>query len=194
GKVYVDFERDPHAMIAGSSGSGKSTMIVGMMNYILENKLGNVILIDPHVDTARKMEESKAKKFVISPESGASINLIGSKRRLTYRVSEGFVSILKSFRELQYSDPLVGPRMEDIISRGVTILTKNSGMTLVHFYNILKDERIRGELVSQYAEQDLRSFLKELGNMTEEEKVSTERAVGRLVNDPIIKSFILQSR
>ncbi|MEM0128273.1 MAG: hypothetical protein QXO03_04220, partial [Thermoplasmatales archaeon] len=42
GKVYVDFERDPHAMIAGSSGSGKSTMIVGMMNYILENKLGNV--------------------------------------------------------------------------------------------------------------------------------------------------------
>ncbi|MEM0138609.1 MAG: ATP-binding protein [Thermoplasmatales archaeon] len=190
GKIYVDFERDPHVMIAGSSGSGKSTMIVGMMNSILESKRGKVILIDPHGDTARKMAESKVAKFVVSPESGISINLIGSRREFTYRVSEEFVSILRSFRELQYSDPLVGPRMEDIISRGITILAKNNGMTLVDFYNILRDEKVRGDLIAELDDGDLASFLRELGSMTEEEKISTERAVGRLVNDPIIRSLI----
>ncbi|MEM3940728.1 MAG: ATP-binding protein [Thermoplasmatales archaeon] len=190
GKIYIDFQRDPHVLIAGSSGSGKSTMIVGMMNSILESKKGKVILIDPHGDTARKMTEYNVAKFVISPESGTSINLIGSRREFTYRVSEEFVSILKSFRELQYSDPLVGPRMEDIISRGITILAKNNGMTLVDFYNILRDEKVRGDIITGFNDQDLISFVRELGSMTDEEKISTERAVGRLVNDPIIRSLI----
>jgi len=87
-------------MITGSSGSGKSTMIVGMMERILSEKLGKVILIDPHGDTARKVSEFEGRKFIVSPDSGVSINLIGSKRETTYRVSEEFVSILRSLREM----------------------------------------------------------------------------------------------
>lgn len=194
GEVFIDFQRDPHAMITGSSGSGKSTMIVGMMERILSEKLGKVILIDPHGDTARKVSEFEGRKFIVSPDSGVSINLIGSKRETTYRVSEEFVSILRSLREMQYSDPLVGPRMEDIISRGINILARSGEMTLVDFYNILREENIREDLISSSDDETLRKFLSEIGRMTEEEKISTERAIGRLVNDPVIRSFICNPR
>lgn len=184
GEVFLDVHKNPHTLISGSSGAGKSTMIVGMMTSILKNKMGKVILIDPHGDTAKKMEENGAKKFVISPDSMNSINAIRGTNGsgITYRVAEDFVSILKSSREMQYSDPLVGPRMEDLISRGISLLTKINGMTLVDFYNILKDEKIRGEIYNSSEDYDLRKFLEELSSMTREEKVSTERGIGRLVS------------
>jgi DNA helicase HerA-like ATPase len=192
GDVFLDFRKNPHTLISGSSGAGKSTMAVGMMTSILKNKMGKVITIDPHGDTAKKMEESDTKKFIISPDSMNSINAIRGTNGsgITYRVAEDFVSILKSSREMQYSDPLVGPRMEDLISRGISLLTKIDGMTLVDFYNILKDKDIREEIYNSSDDYDLRKFLGELGSMTREEKVGTERAIGRLVNDPIIRSLI----
>ncbi len=192
GDVYLDSRKNPHTMITGSSGSGKSSMIIGMMNHILENRLGKVILIDPHGDTARKMDETGFRRYVISPDSENSINIIsmGGKSGIPYKVAEDFVSVLRSTREVQYIDPLVGPRMEDLISRGISLLANIKGMTLVDFYNILRDVKTRVEIVSTVENYDLKKFLEELSGMSREEKASTERAIGRLVNDPMIRSLI----
>jgi energy-coupling factor transporter ATP-binding protein EcfA2 len=192
GDIFLDFRKNPHTLISGMSGAGKSSMAVGLMTYILKNRIGKVIVIDPHGDTAKKMKENGAKKFIISPDSPNSINAIRGSEGcgITYRIAEDFVSILKSSREMQYSDPMVGPRMEDLISRGISLLTGIKGMTLVDFYNILKDKEMREKIYSSSNDSDLRKFLGEIGSMTREEKVGTERAIGRLVNDPIIRSLI----
>ena len=192
GDIFIDTRKNPHTLIAGSSGAGKSSMIVGVMNHILKNRLGKVILIDPHGDTAKKMEESDFKKFVISPDSPNSINVIGGRAEddISYKIAEDFVSILRSSREVQYLDAMVGPRMEDLISRGIFLLAHTSGMTLVDFYNVLREAKIRGEIASASDSKELRKFLEELDGMSREERASTERAIGRLVNDPMIRSLI----
>ena len=192
GDVFIDSRKNPHTLIVGSSGAGKSSMIVSMMNHILSNRLGKVMLIDPHGDTAKKMEEYDYKKYVISPDSQNSFNLIGSwnEKGMAYRVAEDFVSILRSSREVQYTDPLVGPRMEDLITRGISLLAGIKGMTLVDFYNILKDPVVREELKSKDQTGQLNKFLDELGKISNDEKASTERAIGRLVNDPVIRTLI----
>ncbi|MEM0135744.1 MAG: DUF87 domain-containing protein [Thermoplasmatales archaeon] len=192
GDVFINSKTSPHTLIVGSSGAGKSSMIIGTMNYILKNRLGKVILVDPHGDTAKKMEGSNYRRYVISPDSQNSLNLIGTwkERGTAYRVAEDFVSILRSSRELQYTDPLVGPRMEDLITRGISLLADIKGMTLVDFYNILRDARIRDDLKEKLNNRELREYLDEIGRMSAEEKASTERAIGRLVNDPIIRSLV----
>lgn len=192
GDVFIDTRRNPHTMIVGSTGAGKSSMGVGMMNYILKNGVGKVILIDPHGDTAKEMENSIYKKFVISPDSANSINIIGAGREkgITYKVAEDFVSILRSSREVQYEDPFVGPRMEDIISRGISLLANIPGMTLFDFYSVIRDGGTREEIARTCENSEVKRFLEELGGMSREEKASTERAIGRLVNDPMIRTLI----
>ncbi len=192
GDVFIDTRRNPHTMIVGSTGAGKSSMAIGMMNYILKNGVGKVILIDPHGDTAKEMENSSSKKFVISPNSANSINIIGAgrERGITYKVAEEFVSILRSSREVQYEDPFVGPRMEDLISRGISLLANIPGMTLFDFYNIIRDGGTREEIAGTCENSEVKRFLEELGGMSREEKASTERAIGRLVNDPMIRTLI----
>lgn len=192
GSVFIDSRKNPHTLITGSSGAGKSSMIVGMMNHILTNREGKVVLIDPHGDTAKKMEGTNFKKFVISPESVNSINVIGIGQQggISYKVAEDFLSILRSYREVQYTDPLVGPRIEDLISRGISLLATIKGMTLVDFYNILRDAKAREEIAGACESNELRKFLEELGGMSREERASTERAIGRLANDPMIRSLI----
>lgn len=192
GNVYLNPQKNFHTLISGSTGSGKSTLIVGMMKDIIQNKAGKVILIDPHGDTAKKMEESVAKKFIISPDSSNSINVLrGTEDQgISYRIAEDFVSILKSVREVQYTEAFVGPRMEDLISRGISSLTKIKGTTLVDFYNILKDESSRKKIYDSTADSGIRKFIEELNLMTREEKIGTERAIGRLTNDPFVRSLI----
>ncbi|MCL5789218.1 MAG: DUF87 domain-containing protein [Candidatus Thermoplasmatota archaeon] len=192
GDVYIDSTSNPHTLIIGSSGAGKSSMIVGMMNDILESRAGKVILIDPHGDTARNMEGTRYKKYVISPCSENSVNVIGIGRNggTAYKVAEDFLSILRSYREVQYSDPMVGPRIEDLISRGISILAGIEGMTLVDLYNILRNPKVGEEIAIRSKNRDLKHFLEELESMTREEKASTERAIGRIANDPMIRSLI----
>ncbi len=192
GDVFTDAERNPHTLISGASGAGKSSMIVGVMNHILNNKLGKVILIDPHGDTAKKMEESDFRKFIFSPDSMNSINVIrgGVETGMSYRVAEDFVSILRSSREIQFTDPLVGPRMEDLITRGISLLANIRGMTLVDLYNVFKERKTRDEISMTTEDPELKKFLYELDSLQREELASTERAIGRLVNDPVIRSMI----
>lgn len=192
GELYLDTRKNFHALISGSTGSGKSTLIVGMMKDILESKRGKVILIDPHGDTARKMEGCSTKEFVISPESENTINILRAslEEKINYRVAEDFVSILKSSREVQYAESFVGPRMEDLISRGISILTKVKGATLVDFYNILRGEASRKKICNISSDPEIKVFVDELGSMSKEEKIGTERAIGRLANDPFIRTMI----
>jgi energy-coupling factor transporter ATP-binding protein EcfA2 len=192
GSIFLNAEKNFHTLICGSTGSGKSSLIVTMMKDIIEKGTGKVILIDPHGDTAKAMEGIETDKFVISPSSDNSVNILkgAGGGNLNYRIAEDFVSILRSTQELQYSEPFVGPRMDDIISRGISLLAGVKGATLVDFYNILKYDRSRDKMLELSEDNNLRKFLEELASMTNDEKIGTERAIGRLVNDPFIRSFI----
>ncbi|MCL4412274.1 MAG: ATP-binding protein [Candidatus Thermoplasmatota archaeon] len=192
GDIYLDHEKNFHSLLVGSTGSGKSTMVVNIISEIVKNKLGKVILIDPHGDTSRQVEKIEAKKFTISPQSGTGVNVLktSESKGVNYRVAEDFVSILKSTREMQYTESFVGPRMEDLISRGIYSMTEVKKVTISDFYNAIKNEDSRSKLRELASEDSTRDFLDELETLPREEIIGTERALGRIALDPFIRSYI----
>lgn len=192
GALFIDPEKDYHTLVVGSTGSGKSTLTYNTIKEIISSKLGKVILIDPHGDTAHKLKSTGAKYFEISPEASTGINILfnyGSKE-IKFKIAEDFVSIIKSTREMQFSESFVGPRIEDLISRGIIALSEIEGATIVDLYNIIKNQDARDKIMKSYENENVRRYIEEIGEIPREEMAGTERALGRLALDPFIKSLI----
>lgn len=191
GPLFIDPDRDFHTLVVGSTGSGKSTLVYNTIKEILKTKSGKVILIDPHGDTAYKLKSIGAKYFEISPESSNGINILFNygNKEINFKIAEDFVSIIKSTREMQFSESFVGPRIEDLISRGIMALSEISRATIVDLYNIIKNKEAREKLLKYNKNENVKKFLKEIEEIPREEITGTERALGRLVLDPFIRSL-----
>lgn len=192
GPIYIDFNKDFHTLIIGSTGSGKSTLVYNIINNILSSNSGKVILIDPHGETAYKLSLTSEKFFQLSGESARGINILNNYngKNVSYRMAEDFISILKSTREMQFSESFIGPRIEDLISRGIVAISKVKGATIVDLYNIFKSKEARNKIKKVSDDAELTVFLDEIENLPREELLGTERALGRLALDPFIRSLI----
>ncbi len=192
GPIYIDFNKDFHTLIIGSTGSGKSTLVYNIINNILSSNNGKVILIDPHGETAYKLSLTSKKFFQLSGESARGINILNNYngKNVNYRMAEDFISILKSTREMQFSESFIGPRIEDLISRGIVAISKVKGATIVDLYNIFKSKEARNKIKKVSDDAELTVFLDEIENLPREELLGTERALGRLALDPFIRSLI----
>jgi len=192
GPIYIDFNKDFHTLIIGSTGSGKSTLVYNIINNILSSNNGKVILIDPHGETAYKLSLTSEEFFQLSGESARGINILNNYngKNVNYRMAEDFISILKSTREMQFSESFIGPRIEDLISRGIVAISKVKGATIVDLYNIFKSKEARNKIKKVSDDAELTVFLDEIENLPREELLGTERALGRLALDPFIRSLI----
>ncbi len=192
GPIYIDFNKDFHTLIIGSTGSGKSTLVYNIINNILSSNSGKVILIDPHGETAYKLSLTSKKFFQLSGEIARGINILNNYngKNVNYRMAEDFISILKSTREMQFSESFIGPRIEDLISRGIVAISKVKGATIVDLYNIFKSKEARNKIKKVSDDAELTVFLDEIENLPREELLGTERALGRLALDPFIRSLI----
>lgn len=192
GPIFIDTEKEFHTLIMGSTGSGKSTLVFNTIKNILSTRSGKVILIDPHGDTAYKLRKEGVNFFEISGESGNGINILHnySNKNINFRIAEDFVSILKSTREMQFSESYIGPRIEDLISRGIVAISNINGATLVDLYNFFKSKESRSKIIKYYDDQRIKKFVEEIESLPSEEKAGTERALARLALDPFIRSLI----
>lgn len=192
GPIIIDPNKEFHSLIIGSTGSGKSSLVFNTIKNILKTKSGKVILIDPHGDTAYKLSKTEHKFYEISGESSNGINILNNydDKNINFRIAEDFVSILKSTREMQFSESFIGPRIEDLISRGIVAISNIQGTTIVDLYNIFKSQESRNKILKSNENQELKKFIEEIEELPKEEIAGTERALGRLALDPFIRSLI----
>lgn len=191
GPIIIDPNKEFHSLVIGSTGSGKSTLVFNTIKNILKTKSGKVILIDPHGDTAYKLSKTEYNLFEISGESNG-INILHNynDKNINFRIAEDFVSILKSTREMQFSESFIGPRIEDLISRGIVAISNIQGATIVDLYNIFKSQESRNKILKSNENDELKKFIEEIESLPKEEIAGTERALGRLALDPFIRSLI----
>ncbi|MGC8546709.1 MAG: helicase HerA domain-containing protein [Thermoplasmata archaeon] len=196
GPIIIDPNKEFHSLIIGSTGSGKSSLVFNTIKNILKTKSGKVILIDPHGDTAYKLSKTEYNFYEISGESGNGINILLNYdyKNINFRIAEDFVSILKSTREMQFSESFIGPRIEDLISRGIVAISNVQGATIVDLYNIFKSQESRNKILKSNENQELKKFIEEIEVLPKEEIAGTERALGRLALDPFIRSLICNPR
>lgn len=190
GYIKVDIEEHPHILITGTTGSGKSTMVYNIIKESLTDLDWKVITIDPHGETANNLANVQQNYGQISPSDGSGINIISNIQSTgIYKLAEEIISVLKSIREAQYADQYFGPRMEDIILKGIVETSKIEGNTLYELYRLLKDRKRIEELAYERSE-----FIQELASLSDEELASSIRAIGRLVIDPQIRHMVCSRR
>lgn len=170
----------------GTTGSGKSTMVLRIIEDLSRKQDWKIILIDPHGETGNKLLKVLNNVYEISPYEGRGINLLsGLPNGDVYRLAEDITTIIKSLRETQYNEQFFGPRMENIIIKGIVELSKEKGSTLYDLYRILDKKT---SLVNENIKNS--EFIEEINKMSEEELSSSVRAIGRLVLNPTLRNII----
>ena len=186
GKIKIDDDENPHTLLVGTTGSGKSTMVLRIIEDLSRKQDWKIILIDPHGETGNKLLKVLNNVYEISPYEGRGINLLsGLPNGDVYRLAEDITTIIKSLRETQYNEQFFGPRMENIIIKGIVELSKEKGSTLYDLYRILDKKT---SLVNENIKNS--EFLEEINKMSEEELSSSVRAIGRLVLNPALRNII----
>jgi len=186
GKIKIDDDENPHTLLVGTTGSGKSTMVLRIIEDLSRKQDWKIILIDPHGETGNKLLKVLNNVYEISPYEGRGINLLsGLPNGDVYRLAEDITTIIKSLRETQYNEQFFGPRMENIIIKGIVELSKEKGSTLYDLYRILDKKT---SLVNENIKNS--EFIEEINKMSEEELSSSVRAIGRLVLNPALRNII----
>ncbi len=186
GKIKIDDDENPHTLLVGTTGSGKSTMVLRIIEDLSRKQDWKIILIDPHGETGNKLLKVLNNVYEISPYEGRGINLLsGLPNGDVYRLAEDITTIIKSLRETQYNEQFFGPRMENIIIKGIVELSREKGSTLYDLYRILDKKT---SLVNENIKNS--EFIEEINKMSEEELSSSVRAIGRLVLNPSLRNII----
>ncbi|HET9098218.1 MAG TPA: DUF87 domain-containing protein, partial [Candidatus Saccharimonadales bacterium] len=177
GKSY-DFglsgrERKRHILLLGSTGTGKSTLLLNMICQDVANDQG-VVVIDPHGDLADSVLERIPRHRIedviyINPaliDKPIGINLLALKSRPgtneylieVDRITEAAVSLLRKI----FSDNETGGNRNEYIFRNAvhTALTLEN-CTLFTVYRLLTDNHFRQATVSNLNDNSLRRFWNE---------------------------------
>jgi len=186
GRIKIDDDENPHTLLVGATGSGKSTIVLRIIEYLSKKDDWKVIIIDPHGETSNKLMKILDNIYEISPYEGNGINLLSRPPNGdVYRLAEDITTIIKSLREAQYNEQFFGPRMEDIIVRGIVELSKDEGSTLYDLYKLLRKK-------PSYLDENIKNseFMDQINKLSDEELSSSIRAIGRLVLNPMLRNLI----
>ena len=162
-------ERRRHIYILGATGTGKSTLLLSMINQDIENDKG-LCVIDPHGDLIEKIlptiPENRLKDVIyFNPDDVGypiGINLL----ELTPDLSEEealrekeFIteSIISLFHKL-YSEKYSGPRMEYILRNTIHTAFTIPGATLFTVYKLLINTKYRERITDQLTDENLKDF------------------------------------
>ncbi len=164
-------ERRRHMYILGATGTGKSTLLLSMINQDIKNSKG-VCVIDPHGDLIEKVlqcvPESRADDVIyFNPddvEYPVGLNLLElptdiPEAQLVREKELITESIISLFHKL-YSDKFSGPRMEYILRNTIHTAFTTPSPTLFTIYKLLINEPYRKQVTKKLADPNLSDFWK----------------------------------
>ncbi len=164
-KVHVKRDdRRRHFYIIGKSGTGKSTILKGMINQDLADKEG-VCLIDPHGDLVEGVmpfiPRSRADDVIIFDpgdlERPMGLNILEahSKEEKEFMSQEALAIFIKLFGE-----EIMGPRLQHYFRNGCLTLMEDDeeGATLIDLPRLFTDESWQRYKVAKVKNPVVRSF------------------------------------
>ncbi|MEX0616619.1 MAG: DUF87 domain-containing protein [Candidatus Woykebacteria bacterium] len=162
-------ERRRHMYILGATGTGKSTLLLSMINQDIENGKG-LCVIDPHGDLIEKIlptiPEDRLKDVIyFNPDDVGypiGINLLELTPNLDEEESlreKEFIteSIISLFHKL-YSEKYSGPRMEYILRNTIHTAFTVPNATLFTVYKLLINTKYRERITDQLTDENLKDF------------------------------------
>lgn len=162
-------ERRRHMYILGATGTGKSTLLLSMINQDIENGKG-LCVIDPHGDLIEKIlptiPENRLKDVIyFNPDDVGypiGINLLELTPDLNdeeaLREKEFITeSIISLFQKL-YSEKYSGPRMEYILRNTIHTAFTVPGATLFTVYKLLINTKYRENITDRLTDENLKDF------------------------------------
>ena len=148
----LEEDRKRHTIITGKSGYGKSTLIkVLIYNYIQQNGLNGIILLDPHGDLAEEIAKLKdnfqSKRLVyfdpfLNPDHTPVINPFDLPDHSPEAVEVATNELIAVFRSvLSSSGTHFTPQMEQILKPCISALMIRRDSSLMDLMDFMDDER-----------------------------------------------------
>jgi DNA helicase HerA-like ATPase len=190
-----DFEkyfpiREFHTYITGQTRIGKSSFLITLFMYYIQNLKSNVILFDVHGDLAKKAKmlvKDKGRLLYISnsldKSYAASINLFKINDKSEKNISKTANVILGVLKQIKADESFTG-LMEEALLRCIRVLLRKGDGSFYELYRFMNDKR----------NTDLVQYAKNCGNPLDEEyfndyfndtntKNAIRRRLGRLLGD-----------
>jgi len=203
-------ERRRHMYILGATGTGKSTMLLSMIDQDLKNGKG-LCVIDPHGELIESIlpiiPKNRIKDVVyFNPDDisyPVGLNLLEIPTDVTgdflLREKELITeSIISLFHKI-YDDKYSGPRMEYILRNTIhtSFLTENP--TLFTIYKLLINEDYRKKVTAKVTDENLHDFWKyEFSKAGDYQKVKMispiTNKIGRFLFSPTAKRILEQEK
>lgn len=203
-------ERRRHVYILGATGTGKSTMLLSMIQQDVEHKKG-LCVIDPHGDLIEQVisiipRERIPDVVYFNPDDISypmGINLLeltpGLNAEDTVREKEFIAeSIISVFHKI-YSDKYSGPRMEYILRNTIHTAFTVPDATLFTIYKLLINTPFRKSVVRNLTDENLKDFWKyEFAKAGDYQKVKMispiTNKIGRFLFSPTAKRILEQPK
>jgi len=179
-----------HTYITGLTRIGKSSFLITLFMYYIQNKKANIILFDVHGDLANKAKmlvKDKERLVYISnslnKSYAASINLFILDDQSENNIAKRANVILGVLKQIRVDEPFSGA-MEEALLRCIRVLLRKGDGSFQELYAFMNDKR----------NNDLVQYAKGCGNVLDEEyfsdyfndtntKNATRRRLGTLLND-----------
>ena len=203
-------ERRRHVYILGATGTGKSTMLLSMIEQDIKNNKG-FCLIDPHGDLIEQALSVIPKERIpdvvyFNPDDISNpmgINLLqltaGLNPEDAVREKEFIAeSIISVFHKI-YSDKYSGPRMEYILRNTIHTAFTVPDATLFTIYKLLINTSYRKGVTRGLTDENLKDFWKyEFAKAGDYQKVKMispiTNKIGRFLFSPTAKRILEQGK
>jgi len=170
--------RDRHTYIVGATGTGKTTLLKGMIIKDMERGEG-VILLDPHGDLHSEIVDAvpKSRKgdlLIIDPtredcRPGLNILDVQEEGHLRKRHTELLIGeLIQCFREMWDAPEAFGPMFEVYFRNAIQLLTLRNGepLTIDSFERVFTDRDFRLGLYVDCLDSSTVSFWKNVADKT----------------------------
>jgi hypothetical protein len=203
-------ERRRHMYILGATGTGKSTMLLSMIDSDLKNGKG-IAVLDPHGDLIEEIlniiPEDRIKDVVyFNPDDityPMGINLLELSKGLsdedTLREKEFVTESIISLFHKVYGEKYTGPRLEYILRNAIHTAFTVEGATLFTVNKLLINSKFRRSVVKKLADDNLKEFWKqEFDKAGDYQQVSMvlpiTNKIGRFLFSPTAKRILEQEK
>lgn len=203
-------ERRRHIYILGATGTGKSTMLLSMINSDLKNGKG-LAVVDPHGDLIEQIlhiipKDRIADVVYFNPDDigyPIGINLLELSQGLSEEdalrereyITESIISLFHKIYTEKYS----GPRMEYILRNTIHTAFAIPNATLFTVYKLLINTKFRKSVVRNLTDENLKDFWKyEFAKAGDYQKVKMispiTNKIGRFLFSPTAKRILDQEK